>query len=256
MTYPEIVETVLKLAYPNRMAQNLVALRKFHVQQGLIEIQRAVKCLQLRNLCTFGAEDITQNCWWTELPAPPGRITDVQVGPTEDNLACCCRPVRLDFVSNDMFDGLAGPYAGAVYGEIFWPVPRGWYSIYDERIVKIYPPVNSAGWQVNLKWNGIRKTWTEYDELDLEGWEDVLDALRLWVLYRGMPDEGCVDESMRAAHQMHTEAIRRLVYDCYNRQNGQKHTNFGSALPEDPVCAPPPCCATVTADAEPQGNPT
>jgi hypothetical protein len=253
MTFGELVNTVLKLAYPNRMARNLIPLRQFHVQQGLIQIQRAVRCLQVGNTDRIDHGQLLHQCWWSEHLAPEGHIREVWVEAHPLNIGCACKRVRVDFVSSDQFDALPGSYEDAAeFGTICWPAPRAWFSIFRERVLRIYPAVNQAGWQLVVKWDGLRKVWQSTDEIDLDGWEDVIEALRLFVTYRGLPDEGCTAEDMKVAFDMFNNQIRLLVYDCRQRMEAEKRMHFGSATPpEPPFCSFPQSCSSAYVYAQP-----
>ena len=232
MTFAELREQVLGLAYPSRMARNLIPLRKQHVQTGLTHIQRAVKCLQAKNVNRTGTTGLGHNCWWSETLAPQGHIYRARVEATPDNPCGPCRMVQLTFVSEDQFVGLAGDYGQrGVYNPVCWPVPRAWYTIFRNRVLRVYPSLQVGGWNLALEWQGVRKVWQDTDEIDLEGWEDVLEALRLFVLYRGLVDEGCTGEELKTAFELYNGELRQLVYDCRMQMEGERHEAFGSAVP-------------------------
>lgn len=79
MTFDQLTEEVLNLAYPEGRAENLEAVHKSFIVEGLFDIIRANPCYQIAATDTFPHCASYFNCGLTVLPKPAGQINRLYV---------------------------------------------------------------------------------------------------------------------------------------------------------------------------------
>ena len=79
MTFNELLEETLDLAFPEGRAENLEAVHRAFVVEALYDLQKCVPCYQINNTDTFPHCASYFNCGLTVIPKPPGQITSIYV---------------------------------------------------------------------------------------------------------------------------------------------------------------------------------
>lgn len=245
MTYTldELTQYLLSLAYPSRMPKRLVPLRKYQVVQGLIEMQRRVPCLQEINT---EVPTKTANCSFSTFPAPAGHITKIVVTqnppedpPTVNENAMPCVEIPCDFVGVAEMDALPGLYSRILQEgqslDPVMPVSRFRFTIDTPSTVRMFPTIPD-NWDARVKWDGIKKSYADDDIIDLTTWEDAIELLRTYLLYRGGPDEGCTGEETQAFLAMFNEQVRLLRHECKRRREAKiTRRVYGASIQTCPI---------------------
>lgn len=268
MTYAQLVEQVLTLAYPSGMASNLVALRERHVLSGMIELQTKIVSLQEKNSDVHEGAGNYQ-CGTTIVTAPDGVVkrveafrSDLEVdegpGPVDGDTnrpECSCTVEYLtraiDTVrgyANDWTRG--GGRMTDSEGNInhMLPVPFGAFAIYRDQLWA-YPAVGDP-WKLRVIWDGVKQDYEDADELTLSPAQ--IDLLRAYVVFKGAVDDGCYDDSSKL-YQVYLLMLRAELQREWERKNPpvNRAPKAGVRSPTMGQCCRAPVTAYVAPDPEP-----
>lgn len=266
MTFAELANSVLTLAYPSRMARNLIDLRTRHVLSGLIELQTAILSLQKKNTDIFpeveadiaGGIPGTYQCGAMVVQAPAGNVLRVEAFrsdlPSDTQQTCEClvdytvRDVSTvksyadDWVRNG---GRRTDSKGNVLHML--PVPRGTFSI-DLGELWAYPAV-SEPWRLRVVWTGIKQVYAPLDQIVLT--EAQFDLLRILVLSRGAIDEKCWQDATNLRAQYQLELRRELLREWEQNHPARHRRPTPNPPPVPWVSLPSNCCTVPPPEVQP-----
>lgn len=205
MTYAELRDETLNLAYPGRMARNLIPVRQRHVISGLMELQNRFWRMKAGHVTTYVGEELYQ-CGALVTSTPYGTIRRVyaerdDVGTPEHPIddPCACH-VDYRLVGPELVEQFARDFTtvgGRIYNDNdvllrpMLPVPNGAAVFAVDRNTLLAYPCPTTPWRLKIQWDGFKDRWFDTDELDhLEDtFHQMKDLLVLWVRWKGAGDD-------------------------------------------------------------------
>jgi hypothetical protein len=268
MTFTQFSAAVRRAAFPEGSARNLVSRHEGWLRDGLIDLQRYVKCMTYAHTSVYDEVKLDFSCGATVAPSPPGKIVAVDVVTTDSKCRVVrCRPISEYHMRSLMDDWIFG--CGAKSEEGDWsggydnlsqsgdPGPalaagnRRAYAKMEGKIV-VFPEL-AEGEQLAIQWNGTKTNWNGGD---LIPWLDetgnvsriVLSAMEHYLLYNSYQYDDCDAQKAGNAFARYTQARRDMIIDCHEmlsipgrmetsvahvgyNQNGFFGTGVGCAAP-------------------------
>jgi hypothetical protein len=227
IAYSALVDQVLALAHPERIASRLLPKKQRHVQSGLIHLQRKLKHLRENNTNTHLGDD-SYDCGLTVVDAPSGHVKRVWATETvlEEGVEQNSRVVeyfpcgfpeiearREEWLANGgtMLDD-DGNYIHAL------PITRGVFAIH-EGSVWAYPAALPP-WDLRIAWLGIKQQYEPSDQVELTNAE--VDLLVKYVLWAGCGDGGCGQQEKPALYRDFAEALMEEMRQRHEEELAQQ----------------------------------
>ncbi len=205
MTYAELKEMVVGLAFPARMARSMVPLRERHVLNGIIELQTKLPKLREKNSSIYTGDD-NFVCGAIEVDSPEGLITKVEAfradTPSDDiETECeCLVPYILgEPASIEVLKSRWSINGGAIQEDDngnpvnVLPVPLGVFAVSEGRLLAYPAPLTP--WKLRVKWRGIRQTFSDDDEVEFT--QSQITLLAAFVAWMGAVDDRCWQDEPR-----------------------------------------------------------
>lgn len=250
MIYSAFVEEVLTLAFPDRMARNLISLRERHVLSGLIDLQTKVESLREKNTDIKQGEGAYQ-CGAMVVQAPAGKIIGVEAyrstdsvsdsAGDEDSPQCGCI-VTYQTVTVPVVKSYANDYTRrggkmtTADGKIIQmlPVPFGAFGVLHGDLWAY--PATLSPWRLRIKWKGIKQAYEPDDEIDLTPAQ--VDIVRHYVLHKAAKDTGCWQDA--AALELEYAKLMRaeLLREWENEHPDRVETPPSNVSRSEDLCGP------------------
>lgn len=234
MTYGELKTKVLRLAFPNRMARNMVARRESHVAAGLVKLQTVLWRLRTSHQEQYDGQEY-YTCGGMVVEAPAGEITEVwadRLDPGTEDLpivGCACRQQYL-LTARVNVEALMREYVaegGAmldVNGALVQMLPingTGFFAL-DRGLLYLFPAAVEPWW-IRLKWDGIKQSFADEDVIEIDEQDQM-------VLVRWCEAQGEMDErNWTSASQI------MKVFDMDLRDAVRRHSRQDNPLPQRAV---------------------
>ncbi len=234
MTYGELKTKVLRLAFPNRMARNMVARRESHVAAGLVKLQTVLWRLRTSHPEQYDGQEY-YTCGGMVVEAPAGEITEVwadRLDPGTEDLpivGCACRQQYL-LTARVNIEALMREYVaegGAMLdanGALVQMLPingTGFFAL-DRGLLYLFPAAVEPWW-IRLKWDGIKQSFEDEDVIEIDEQDQM-------VLVRWCEAQGEMDErNWTSASQI------MKVFDMDLRDAVRRHSRQDNPMPQRAV---------------------
>lgn len=238
MTVAAIIQQVLSLAFPRRVAPSLVNLKQHLVIQGMIDIQRYIPSFQEGNVeITDGTFDLNVS-GATLINAPDGEIKQVAVGSNDyGTIHATLVDWRHMQKLQKQFEDAYG--FGSADEPPAYPTSRVYYAR-DENDLLIYPWV-PPGWMAGVRWRGIDRNLTDAKEV---WWGSrAIECLRLHAI--AYDRVGCDDFSTLVA--LYRDELAKLKFEEFRKNHPTQYDPYQ----QDVLW--PARCSTTDADSATTG---
>lgn len=243
-TFDELKTELRALIWPAGEPDNLVAVHDKAFIDGIIDLQRWVECLQLKNQSVFAFCATHFHCGKTVVEAPKGHIRKVW---TISGTGFCDEVVyrhttihEVESWSKNILD-----YEQPTDNPILPPLPSGFrfsdastdstlgrarngiFAIHRGRLY--VAPWLQSNESLMVEWDGIKRTWNENDPANND--EDFKHALILFVKMSHERDYG--DEKMFLQYKAEYEQMRAdLIHECREETRVRKDERHPNAVME------------------------
>jgi len=184
MTFLDLSNLVLSLAFPRRFSPSMLPLKKHLVKHGLTEIQRHIERFQEGNMDVIeGASELAVS-GATVIDAPDGRVIQIAVG--RDDCKALFATLSSHLHLQKMQQAFSDAYdCGDAEIPPFYPTSSVYWAR-DDKDLLIYPWV-PCDWSIGIRWRGIKREWADDTEI---WWADkVVETLRRYLV--AWDKEGC-----------------------------------------------------------------
>jgi hypothetical protein len=249
MTFTQFSAAVRRAAFPEGSARNLVSRHENWLVDGLIDLQRYVRCMTYAHTSVYNDGLLRFSCGATVVSAPPGTIVAVDVINTQSKCDVVrCRPVpetHMRSLMDDWVFGCSNPSQGEpwepYYGNLDQSGDPGRklrkgdrrnYTRMDGSVV-VFPALSEDEALVVL-WNGKKTNWNSGDMIP---WLDesgnasrvVLSAMEHYLLYNSYLYDDCDQQKAAGAFARYVEARRNMIIDCHELLSvpGRLETSVG-----------------------------
>lgn len=239
-TFAELKDEIRRLIWPTGEARSLVASHNVSFIDVMIDLQRTVECLRVRNTSQYPHCSTYWHDAKTAVEAPKGRIHLVYTianGNWRDKVYMDpCRWPEMLVWANQLYKSLTPVNAGlpALPTGHFYAEPstdstlgRARVGLWTQERGRIYvAPWIQSNETLVIEWDGIKSAWGDTDAIDEDVWDqDVRGAIQLYVRWDHERKHG-TDMQMRQAAKLDYEEKRAdLMLDCQQRIEEPQNRN-------------------------------
>lgn len=225
MTYAELIDEVIESAFPEGYADNLLALYRKRVLDGLIELQRAVPYLRRRQIKLYPVSSTYYKQGLSLLCRPPGKVRRLATFSSrtlkdivyydpctrEDVERLTQHRARVQQYPETASKEF-GAYSPSSDLDKGYRAERGLFCIDRDQII-VFPHLESTE-RVMVEWEGSVTAYDDSDAVDFGKYEaQVLTALENYVRWKslGKDDRSAGDYVLMEKEWV--EAVRGLIID-------------------------------------------